>query len=367
MSARATRAICPVSSHNEWDPLEEVIVGDVRGAMHPSWNVINREALPEFAVESKQALERDAGAPYHQAEIDAAAEELEGLVELLEAASICVRRPDAHDHSARYTTPGWSVANGYSSANPRDSILVVGDELIEAPMPDRGRYFETWPFRRLLLEYFDAGARWTSAPKPRLLADQFELEFQAPLTEEEIRYVVLEQEPVFDAADFVRCGRDIFGQLSHVTNRIGVEWLRRHLADTHTVHLLETRCRQPMHIDTTFMPLAPGKVLVNPEFLDPSRLPASLDSWEILLAPPPVERFATAATQVVSDWMSMNVLMLDPKRVVVEERQRPLIEALGEWGFEPVPCRFESYYAFGGSFHCATLDVRRRGALESYF
>ena len=28
---------------------------------------------------------------------------------------------------------------------------------------------------------------------------------------------------------------------------------------------------------------------------------------------------------------------------------------------------FLSYGPFGGSFHCATLDVRRRGTLQSYF
>jgi hypothetical protein len=36
-------------------------------------------------------------------------------------------------------------------------------------------------------------------------------------------------------------------------------------------------------------------------------------------------------------------------------------------GFEPIPCEFLHYAAFGGAFHCATLDVRRRGTLESYF
>ena len=35
-------------------------------------------------------------------------------------------------------------------------------------------------------------------------------------------------------------------------------------------------CRQPMHIDSTFMPLAPGKVLVNPGYCDIERLPAIL-------------------------------------------------------------------------------------------
>ena len=62
----------------------------------------------------------------------------------------------------------------------------------------------------------------------------------------------------------------------------------------------------------------------------------------------------------------MNVLMLDERRVVVERRQEPLQDAFADWGFEPVPCSFESCYAFAGSFHCATLDVRRRGELRSY-
>ncbi len=363
----APKLISPVSSHNEWDPLEEVIVGDVAGAMHPTWNVINQETVPEFASGNRRALHRDAGKPFSQAEIEAAAEDLEALVTLLQSLSIRVRRPEPAYNAAPYSTPGWSVENGFCAANPRDSILVVGDELIETPMPDRGRYFETWPYRLLLLEYFKAGARWTAAPKPRLLDSQFNLDFEPASPGQEMRYVVREEEPVFDAADFVRCGRDIFGQLSHVTNRAGVAWLRRHLQHTHTVHLIETRCRQPMHIDTTFMPLAPGKVLINPEFVDPQRLPSILGSWEILIAPPPAKRFVSDSTTVVSDWMSINVLMLDPRRVLVEEGQQPLIRALESWGFEPLPCRFESYYAFGGSFHCATLDVRRRGGLESYF
>ena len=44
-----------------------------------------------------------------------------------------------------------------------------------------------------------------------------------------------------------------------------------------------------------------------------------------------------------------------------------LIKALKDWGFDPIPAPFLSYGPFGGSFHCATLDVRRRGTLKSYF
>ncbi len=36
----------PVNSHNEWDPLEEVIIGSLDGAMFPAWNVINEATVP---------------------------------------------------------------------------------------------------------------------------------------------------------------------------------------------------------------------------------------------------------------------------------------------------------------------------------
>ena len=51
---------------------------------------------------------------------------------------------------------------------PRDSLLVVGNEIIEAPMSWRARYFETRPYKTLLNEYFKAGAKWTLAPKPTM-------------------------------------------------------------------------------------------------------------------------------------------------------------------------------------------------------
>jgi glycine amidinotransferase len=68
-----------------------------------------------------------------------------------------------------------------------------------------------------------------------------------------------------------------------------------------------------------------------------------------------------------SAWISLNVLMLDEKRVIVDKSQVSMIKALKDWGFEPIPCAFLHYAPLGGAFHCATLDVRRRGGLQSYF
>ncbi|NES98858.1 MAG: amidinotransferase, partial [Desertifilum sp. SIO1I2] len=191
--------------------------------------------------------------------------------------------------------------------------------------------------------------------------------YKTPAIGEEMRYVITEFEPTFDAADFVRFGRDIFVQKSHVTNSLGIEWVRRHLGDEYRVHEVQSLCPQALHIDTTLVPLAPGKVLVNPLFIDVDNLPDYFKSWDILLAPKPNRTpMALYDTKVISQWVNMNVLSLDEERVIVEKSQESMIQALKDWGFKPIPCEFESYYPFMGSFHCATLDVRRRGKLRSY-
>jgi glycine amidinotransferase len=68
-----------------------------------------------------------------------------------------------------------------------------------------------------------------------------------------------------------------------------------------------------------------------------------------------------------SRWPSMNIVMLDEERVLVEKQEDELACKLRDWGLKPILCAFSNFYAFGGSFHCATLDMRRRGELKSYF
>lgn len=134
-----------------------------------------------------------------------------------------------------------------------------------------------------------------------------------------------EFEPCFDAADFIRAGRDIFAQRSQVnkscllnstlyyyifnlllyyllvhsvylfyenifilnifsylniepnlfrimssfhfkvTNYLGIEWMRRHLAPDYRVHIISFKDPNPMHIDATFNIIGPGLVLSNPD------------------------------------------------------------------------------------------------------
>jgi len=65
--------------------------------------------------------------------------------------------------------------------------------------------------------------------------------------------------------------------------------------------------------------------------------------------------------------VSMNVLSLDPDTVVVEAGETELAALLESARFTVVPVPFRHVNTFGGAFHCATSDVRRRGGLQDYF
>jgi len=350
----------PVSSYNEWDLLEEVIVGVVDGATFPPWHIALAAPLPE---EQRETFRRNAGRPFPAEQVAAAKRELDEFVHVLEGEGVKVRRPEPADHLRPYGGLGWT-STGLYNAMPRDVLLVVGTEIIECPLAWRSRYYETSAYKPLLKEYFRGGAQWGAAPRPDLTDELYDHGWSEPGPGEPVRYVITEYEPTFDAADFIRCGRDIFAQKSNVTNDFGIAWLRRHLGDTYRIHVFEFNDPHPMHIDATLVPLAPGKLLVNPERV--IEVPKIFKGWDVFHAPQPCIPDGHTL-YMTSKWINMNILSLDERRVVVERQDEPMIAALRRWGFTPIPCNFRHFNSFGGSFHCATLDVRRRGKLESYF
>src|SRR3954453_14764400 len=154
-----------VSVHNEWDPLEEMIVGIADGA---------RVSSPDpglFALDYADYLDDPSEiptAPHERQVIEEANEDLARFVETLEAHGVNVRRPNPTDHARPFGTPDWQT-DGQFSYCPRAVLLTVGNTVIETPMPLRARYFESVAYRDILLDYFRRGANWISAPKPRLL------------------------------------------------------------------------------------------------------------------------------------------------------------------------------------------------------
>ena len=352
-------------SYNEWDPLEEVVVGVIDGAAVPPWHVALEATMPPDAWDFYR---RNGGGGFPRHQVDAAREELEGFVEVLQAEGVTVHRPEPLDQTRPYGTPDWRSTGGSALTFPRDNALVVGDQIIEATMAWRSYYYATQPYRAIFKDCFRRGARWIAAPKPELTDESYNPAYQQAHGEPgefpPEASVLTEHEPIVDAGDFMRFGRDILGQPSHVTNRFGIEWVRRVLGDEYRVHEVSFVDEHPMHLNATFVPLRPGKVLVNPERV--RELPPLFAGWDTLVCPEP----AIPADQPMyfcSRWIAMNTLMLDPDRVFVEANEIELIRLFEKEGFTAIPVPFRTMATFGGGFHCATLDLRRRGELEDYF
>ena len=219
-SAIVSPSTSPVCSHNEWDPLEEVIVGRAVGMCIPPLDIEVKACMPEkwwtfFQQNSRKSLPDQV--------VKKAEEQLNELCLILEHEGIIVRRPDPIDCTQIYTTPDFS-SHGSFSVMPRDVLMVIGNELFEAPVAWRCRFFEYRAFRPLVKEYFHQGAKWTAAPKPLLSDELYDMDY--PITNLEDRnrlvsqdkFATTEFEPCFDASDFIRAGRDIFAQRSQVSS-----------------------------------------------------------------------------------------------------------------------------------------------------
>jgi glycine amidinotransferase len=364
-----------VNSWNEWDPLKHIIVGNARGTMVQAPEPGCERNWPQygFPLGTYGPLPKDME--------DKAQEQLDNFAKMLEARGVRVDRPTPLDFSQEVSTPDWKQKSMFGCMPPRDLLLTVGNEIIEATMTLRSRWFEYLCYRPLLQQYFkdDPSFIWSAAPKPRLTDRSYHKDFweafEAKPEEVKIKehtlkksWCITEEEPLFDAADVGRFGKDLFVQRSTVTNAAGLDWLRRHFPN-HRLHEVIFYEGAPMHIDATFVPLRPGLAMSNRVRVPMTQEMKDLfkkNDWEIVECARPAHD-KKAKLSFCSVWLSMNILILDPKTIFVEESEKEQMEMFDKLGFNVIPVPFWDVSAFGGGLHCATADVYRVGKLEDYF
>lgn len=347
------------SSHDEFSPLVEVVVGTAVGARLPasdpsSWLNLHPE------LTAPEAAQVPTG-PFDRRVVEETEEDLACLVRLLEGLGVTVHRPAAVDHGAAFATPHWRSRGLYSYC-PRDLTLVVGSTLIEVPSPMRARYFETSALRPLFQRYLAAGSAWLAAPKPELRADLYGVDDTG-------RPVLRNTEPAFEAANVLRCGRDLFYQVSGSGNEMGFTWLTHTLAALGDYRLHPVRDLYPhTHIDSTLSLIRPGLLLANPARVTEDNLPAPLRSWDRIWCPPMNEPQSPAGAHPLSSpWIGMNLLMVDPHLAIVDAAQHELIAALEHHGVQVAGHTLQHARLLGGGLHCVTLDTVRTGTATDYF
>ena len=326
-----------MSVHNDWAPLEEIIVGTARGyRIPPLSRSFVKSQFPEYNEDDIPV------GPYPDWVIEEAEEDLEILSETLRSLNIVVHRPDLtyadlHDNWHYYS--------------PRDCTLIVGDTIIETPSPIINRQYETWGYRKIFNSLYESGYKWIKAPTPILFDESFK---------EDARGVpsLNNHEILFEAANCVRVNDDILFQVSNTGNERGARWLQDVLVDK-KVHLCKNLYSYA-HLDSTIIPLREGLVMYNASRVNEDNEPDLFKSWDKIW----IDECYSAAPRTnlpwgASEWIGMNMLSINPMLAIVDKKQEQIIKKLEEHRISVIPLELRHDRLLAGGFHCVTLDLRR--------
>jgi len=343
-------------SVNEWGRLEEIILGNPQNAFLPSMQDISHQ---NFDRPAEEILHQITATSMPQWIIEETLEDLEAMAELLTRFGVVVHRSDSLHSTDPIRSPYW-IAEPESAINIRDLTLIHGNLVIDAPSPTRKRYYEGLAVRGLFDQYRSQrrDSWFVAPPRPKLFDDTYDLARPRGINN---------TEPLFDAANCIRLGSDVIIDINNTANRVGAEWIQQALDH----HYGETRVKvhpvslSPDHLDVIIVPLCEGVAVINPKYVDRDSLPACLSNWKLIESPAMVPQPFNSTSSKASNWIGLNLLVLDgtERTVIVEERQLPLIRQLEKYGFQPVPVRWRHGRTWGGSFHCVTLDVHRLGVI----
>jgi hypothetical protein len=152
------------------------------------------------------------------------------------------------------------------------------------------------------------------------------------------------------------------------------------------------------HSDGTYCPVCPGLILSTqdvPTYAD------TFPDWEVVYLPPAdlihnrefaklkqknkgkwwipgfeqdqevinvVETWFTHWTGFVEETVfDVNLLIVDPKNVIVFNYNQQVFDALGRYGITAHVVPFRHRYFWDGGIHCVTTDLHREGVIQDYF
>lgn len=361
-----------VNSHNEWDQLEEVIVGDGFPTDLPlldySFKLFFHENLYKTKAYEfgKQSISKR--------HCEEHSEDIEKFAALLQSLGVNVKRPKKTKNIEKVKTPIFE-STIHPALNVRDMAMVVGNTIIESPPTCRFRYFENNLLHHLFLDYFKNGCKWVHSPKPLMTDNSFDLSWINESngkqyyidSKQKENYFDCGYEIMFDAANCMRIGSHILMNVVNENQRLGAIWLQNTLGEKYKVL---TAPLADSHIDSSFLPLKPGVAIITKEFIK-DRLPKELQSWDLIHIPMrerSEQEINKQGIKLASPRIELNVFSISKELIICHPQyEKELNKILKKYNIEAIGTPFRHCEIFGGAHHCTTLDIRRKSKYENYF
>lgn len=302
-----------IHSHNEWDQLKVCVVGSATHANWPSNDAV-------FADEKYKTTWHETPVPSgHVAQhvIDESNEDLETLSTTLKELGVEVIRPDEID---------FGFEGGMYNYCPRDRLLIAGTKIIDPVMMYPCREMEI----KALKEVTDRGVVYVMPRK---------------------------KDMVLDAANVCRLNDTYLVLESASGNKAAAQWLQSTLP-----HVTIETCNfySGVHIDSTIVPLREGLVMLNASRVQWNTVPKVFEKWDkIWVTEADIVAQNFYEYPYASKWIAMNMLVVNPKTVIIDKHQTALMQTLKGYGIDSIPLELRHSRTLGGGFHCVTLDLVR--------
>lgn len=346
--------------YTNWDPLEEVIVGQSFNPGDLDW-LLDHKSKDKF----NRILEETC-------------EDLDNLSKKLEGFGCTVYRPEPQVYSDHIKLSNFTIFNPTAPIVPRDQYFVYDSTIIQTytSMPDR--YLDSLNYTKIFRQLFDSGYNWISSPPPIIKDLNHKDEWWIV---KDKNYLDQNDQLLWHTATLFKCGDTIIANTKGPGNQRGLEWVEKNLP-AHIVSANSSRMNNFGHIDhgwfmtnddlvfcvkRDWVPAAlQNKEIVElSEFIDDENMKDFVNEYYLSdgkLSEAWIDRWLCQWQGYMQNVnFDTNVLVIDPKNVLFNTEQPRLFKFLETFGINchTADQRHGAFWESG--VHCLTLDVSRRG------
>ena len=369
------------SVYQHWDPLKVCIVGRSYPPEFYSWITVPhvRKLFEKIAIETEEDFQR--------------------IIKKLEEFGVKILRPEL---------PAFTPVAGKflpPPMTPRDHTVMIGDKFyINAPGLNFKIFYNSvkdpsWPDCETLVDFENLPNFIKN--ECRLLHNldnihgfsQYKKIYDNVKQQNNSIFYELDQN--VNGAMVSRIGKDLyFGTNSYSENQPNL----KKIIDNHFVHTRNHIVNTGGHADGTYCPVAPGLII---SLNDVPTYTDTFPGWEVVYLPGQswarVSNFLKLKKKnegrwwipgfeqdqdvidVVETWLGhwtgyveetvfdVNMLIIDPKNVMVFGYNKQVFDALDRYGITPHIVPFRHRYFWDGGIHCVTSDLHREGEMQDYF
>ena len=375
------------SVHQHWDPLKVCVVGRSYPPEFYSWITKPhvRSLFEKIAIETE--------------------EDYQNIIKKLESFGVQILRPELpKDFSVLQSLNGrWQMP----PMTPRDYNVMIGNEFYmnkhtfatvynnirDVSWPDCESWDEFYQLPKWIQdECFDLHK--LNKTEPGYYTHQF-YENIADYVSQQGNSITYNISPEVNGAMVSRIGKDLyFGTPSHQINMPEYQQLIGQEFTNTRNHVIET----DGHSDATYCPVCPGLII---SLFDVPCYKETFPDWEVVYLPGqswekvsefvdlkqknggrwwiPGFEYDDDVVDTVEQWLGhwtgyveetvfdVNMLIIDPKNVIVFNYNKQVFDALDRYGITPHIVPFRHRYFWDGGVHCVTSDLHREGTQQDFF